>query len=450
MQDRDLQRSRSAQVGILMKAYREAFSTGSGNRGLTQEELLRRMAMVDNQYADRSSHTMVSRWESGVTRPSQKRLEVFGKALNLSGDEMDGLMTLAGFESGIVAEPERPQTESESSPDPSPMVGSGPPTSILASLGIKDALRFAIFGCLLPGMCIVASGYLLSSAGLMDPWVPIVYVVSIMGLMLAYKFIRMRGTHDLREFLSVSLFFLLSTQLLQSALTRMDNYGFYTLGEFAVKPFPYMLALTVNLVISSAAAVVFHPLWNWQYGSSRGAADPLRRAIAVVVPPVALAYLCVLVLSNIAVWIQFGMQVAAVSAVFIVLLLLRDPAVNPPERDRRFLLYATVAATITLTTLGAATMLAVYLAPGLPSVLPDHNLLHSWDIDFATLGYPPEEAMERLNVGYLWQAMCTYVYMVLVVGGRLISAMYRLNSRTEPAVRPDTLGSTDATVVNQQ
>ena len=455
MPDRDTQRSRSTQVGILMKAYREAFSSGNGNRGLTQEELLRRMAMVDSQYADRSSHTMVSRWESGATRPNKQRIEVFGKALDLAPTEVAGLVTLAGFDAGVEAEPEHPGAEpdhpvfqSENPPMPGPAAPSQPPARIIAAQGISEELRFSVMSCLLPGLCIVGSGYLLSAAGLMDPWLPIVYVVCIVGLMLAYKFMRMRGPYALREFLSISLFFLLSTQLLQSAMTRMDNYGFYTLGEFAVKPLPYMLALTVNLVIASVAALLFQLLYNWQYGSGHGANDPLRRAITVVVPPAFLAYISILVLSNIAVWIQFGMQVSAVSAVFIILLLLQDPTTDPPERDRRFLFYATVAVTITLTTVGAATMLAVYLVPGLPSVLPDHNLLYSWEIDYNALGYPPEEAMERLNVGYLWQAMCTFVYMVLVVGGSLIVAMFRLNSRPASIAEPEVMSASTGTAAN--
>lgn len=458
MPDRDTQRSRSIQVGILMKAYREAFSTENGDRGLTQEELLRRMAAVDDQYVDHSSHTMVSRWESGATRPNRQRIEVFGKALDLSEAEVDGLMTLAGFKTGAVARLDQAEESSASdaatsaSPDAapaSPTVEPYPHVSVFAALGIHEALRFSAWSCLLPGLVIFASGYLLMAAGLMDPWLPIVYVVSIMSLMLAYKFVRMRGPNALGEFLSISVFFLLSTQLLQSSLTRMDNYGFYALGEFAVKPFPYMLALLVNLLISSTAALVFHLLWNWQYGSGRGADDPLRRAITVVAPPAALAYLCILVLSNIAVWIQFGMQLAAFSGVFVILILLRDPAVDPSERDRRFFLYATLATTITMATVGAATMLAVFLSPGLPSVFPDHNLLFSWDIDFHALGYPPEEAMERLNVGYLWQSMCTYVYMVFVVGGSLIVAMFRLNSRAEPSIDPDALGSPRETMAGQ-
>lgn len=458
MQDRDMQRSRSAQVGILMKAYRDSFGAENGTRGLTQEELLRRMAVVDSQYVDRSNHTMVSRWESGATRPNRQRLEVFGKALNLSEAEVEGLMTLAGFKSSAAPRVDHAKATRASDtlqnvptdgPPASLEIGLDRPASIVGSLGIHEALRFAVMSCLLPGLCIFASGYILLAAGLMDPWLPIVYVVSIMGLMLVYKFMQMHGPHALREFLSISLFFLLSAQLLPSALTRMDIYGFYALGEFAVKPFPYMLALMVNLIISSTAALVFHLLWNWQYGSGRGANDPLRRAITVVAPPASLVYLSILVLSNIGVWIEFGVQLAALSGAFIILLLLRDPDVDPPERDRRFMLYATAAVVIVSATLGGAAMLAIYLAPGLPAILPDHNLLYSWDINFHALGYPAEEAMDRLNVGYLWQNVCIYVYMVLVVGGSLISAMYRFTSRAVPTVEPEAFASPTETVVDR-
>ena len=441
-----------------MKAYREAFSTENGTRGLTQEELLRRMAAVDTQYVDRSSHTMVSRWESGVTRPNEQRLQVFGKALNLSDAEVDGLMTLAGFKTGSAARPEH--SEDDAASDALTSVTSDTPTAnsaaelespagVIASVGIGEALRFSFMSCLLPGLCILASGYLLMAAGLMDPWLPTVYVVSIMSLMLAYKFMRMRGAYALQEFLSISLFFLMSAQLLTASMTRMDIYGFYTLGEFAVKPFPYMLALLVNLIVSSAAALVFHLLWNWQYGLGRGANDPLRRAITVVAPPLAVAYLSMLVLSNIGVWIEFGVQLSALSGTFIILLLLRDPAIDPPERDRRFFLYVTVAVAVTIAIVGGAAVLALYLTPGLPAILPDHNLLYSWSIDFDALGYPAEEALDRLNVGYLWQNVCIYVYMVLVVGGSLISAMYRFATRAAAIAEPEASASPAETATDR-
>ena len=69
MRERDVQWARAAQVGQLMRSYRESFSQGGGRQGLTQEALLERMGSVDSDYAERYSHATVSRWESGGTRP---------------------------------------------------------------------------------------------------------------------------------------------------------------------------------------------------------------------------------------------------------------------------------------------------------------------------------------------------------------------------------------------
>ena len=80
-----------------MRAYRESFTSEDGRQGLTQEELLRRMAVVDSEYGERFSHATVSRWESGATRPTAHRLRVFGRALDLSPAEVAGLILLAGL-----------------------------------------------------------------------------------------------------------------------------------------------------------------------------------------------------------------------------------------------------------------------------------------------------------------------------------------------------------------
>lgn len=113
--ERNGQRVRAGQVGLLMKAYRESFVPSVGQKGISQEELLRRMADVDANYSQRFSHTTVSRWESGTTRPTVERLRTFGKALNLSAEEVGGLLLLAGLDDGSPAESGGPETEE---PDP--------------------------------------------------------------------------------------------------------------------------------------------------------------------------------------------------------------------------------------------------------------------------------------------------------------------------------------------
>ena len=91
-------KTRAGQVGLLMKAYRESFPREDGRRGITQTELLRRMGYVEPEYARRTSHGAVSRWESGVTPLTAERIQTFGKALNLSDQEIDGLILLAGMD----------------------------------------------------------------------------------------------------------------------------------------------------------------------------------------------------------------------------------------------------------------------------------------------------------------------------------------------------------------
>ena len=94
----DQERTRAAQVGFLMRVYRESFPREHGRRGITQTDLLRRMTSVDPHYGTISSHGTVSRWESGLTAPTVERLQVFGKALNLSEAEIEGLILLAGLD----------------------------------------------------------------------------------------------------------------------------------------------------------------------------------------------------------------------------------------------------------------------------------------------------------------------------------------------------------------
>ena len=96
--ERKVLRARAAQVGFVMRAYREAFLREDGRRGLSQDELLYRMDQEDPIYAHRYSHATVSRWESGSTLPSEHRIQVFGRTLGLSGIEVSGLISMAGLE----------------------------------------------------------------------------------------------------------------------------------------------------------------------------------------------------------------------------------------------------------------------------------------------------------------------------------------------------------------
>ena len=173
---------------------------------------------------------------------------------------------------------------------------------------------------------------------------------------------------------------------------------------------------------------MFHLLWKWQYRGLIHRKDSFRRAAWVAVFPVAFVFGVVLVITNLAVTIQLAVAFASAAAVFASLLLIRDPSLAPGERDQRYLFPATFVAAAISAVAGLAVIMFVYASLDLPSVFPDHNLVASWKIDFEQLGYSREEAWQRLNLGYLWHAMCLFVYMLFVVGGRLLVDVYRLGS----------------------
>ena len=252
------------------------------------------------------------------------------------------------------------------------------------------------------------------------------YVGLAVGLVLAQGLLLPELSAGLRDFFWVSLFFLLSTPLLQFAPIYMDHYNFYAVRDFAGTHVPYMLALLVNLALASSAGLAFHLLWKWNHSERSGGSNALSRAAWAVLPPVGAVYAVVVVISNASVWIQLAFLMPVVAAVFTILLVLRDPAVDPSVRDRQLLLSTTVAVAIGSTILGIIAILAIYVSPDLPMVLPDHNLLRSWEIEFAEMGFTRQEALDRLNLGYMWHAMIVLAYMGFVVGGNLIVAIYRI------------------------
>ena len=440
--EREERRLRATQVGMLMRAYRESFTQPDGRRGLTQEELLGRMADVDGQYGERYSHSTVSRWESGATRPTKQRLIAFGKALELSSVEVEGLVTLADLDGRdrsvvLIGAP------SSDNADVGIADGSGnglanpdvPGTQIenrlIASSNLSDAIRFCLSRFLLPGLCVAGGGYALASLGWTADWIMTFFIAIVMGLVLTQGFLRMRKGDQLREFFFVSLFFLLSTPLLQIPLVRMDNYGFYTIGDFAGTPIPCLLALMANLALALLAGLMFDFLWKWQYSKDVSERRAPQRAVWVALPPLVFVYCRIMVTSNVGSWIHLTVVLPVMGVVFITLLVLRDPVVKPRRRDLRFLLWAVVTVIIVLSALGGAAILTLYLAPSsLPQ--PDHNLLYSWDIDFSALGYTQDELTERLHLGFIWVALSNFVYVVVVIGGNLIVAIYRRSSGNGP------------------
>ena len=281
---------------------------------------------------------------------------------------------------------------------------------------------------MLPLALLIVGGYALSAFGWNSAWMPAAYVAFAVGIVLAQGFLLPDREAGLREFFWVSLFLLLTTPLLQFASIRTDHYGFYAIGGLSGTQMPYLLALLLNLLVASSAGLLFHLLWRRRYSGDGQRAGTLRRAAGVVLIPVALVFTVVTVITNISVSIHLAVLLPVLGAAFTGLLVLRDTSFKPNERDRLFLLSTVSVMAMLAAVLGIVVVLAIYLSPDLPSVLPDHNLLRSWDINLAELGFTREEALDRLNLGYVWNATWAFGYMFFVIVGSLIAAIYRIDS----------------------
>ena len=412
-----------------MKAYRESFVGEDGTRGLTQDELLRRMAGVSEDYAARYSHATVSRWETGRTRPTLQRLRVFGAALNLEPPDVAGMVLLAGLAPNFDAAMECVTNgvgpvlpDSATSPNAEPRLRKTRMPRMLGSV----VTRF-----LLLTVGIAAFGYALGFVGWNASWMPVVYVGFALGLVVFQHFVLPGVIENLSDFFWVSLFVVLTTPLLQYSPLGMDHYNIYFLADFAGTHYPYMLALLLNLALAFVGTMLFRVPWKWRDSHESAWGNAVRRASWAVLPPVGLVYGALVVISNIAVSVQLTVVMPVVAAVFIALLVLRDPDINPTAWDRKFLMITLMVVAIATTTLGLIAILTIYVSPDLPSELPDHNLMHSWEIDFNDLGYTKDEALQKVNQGYISHAMCLFAYMVFVLGAYLLMSVYRLGRGNE-------------------
>ena len=408
-----------------MKTYRRAYVAEDGTFGLTQEELLRRMADVSSDYAERYSHATVSRWESGRTRPTLHRIRVLGAALDLEPPDVAGMIFLAGLASSFVVAMElaengtSPVMADSTAPSDADL---SPPAKTRSHRGI----RWVVMKFLLLAVGIAAFGYALAWVGWDASWMPVTFVGFVLALVLCQHFMLPRVSDSLGEFFWVSLFVVLTTPLLQFSPLGMDHYNIYFVADFAGTHYPYTLALLLNLGLAFLGAMMFRIPWRWRYSNASAWESALRRAAWVVLPPVGLVYGVAAVISNISVSIQLAVLMPVLGAVFMVLLVLRAPEIKPSPRDRRFLATTSMVVAIVTTTMGIIVILAIYVSPDLPTVLPDHNLMFSWQIDFAELGYTREEALHKVNLGYIWHATCLLAYMVFVLGAYLLVSVYRM------------------------
>ena len=150
-----------------------------------------------------------------------QRLRIFGKALNLSETEVEGLIVLAGlapdFETarehmgGSVSFPD-PVEEAGPSRDPSTvstMAGAGGDEPAIPAF-LRAALRRLAFRLLLPALYVVMGGYALSAMGWNDDWMPLAYLMVTSLLVMTQTLVWPDRREDLGDLYWASMFILLA------------------------------------------------------------------------------------------------------------------------------------------------------------------------------------------------------------------------------------------------
>ena len=134
-----------------------------------------------------------------------------------------------------------------------------------------------------------------------------------------------------------------------------------------------------------------------------------------------------MVATNLSVSMQLAALVPALTVIIGLLVVVRDPEVSAGELDRGIHFPSAAAVVLATSVVAIAVILTVYFVAGVPTVLPDHNLVESWEIDYEELGYTREEALERESGGYLRHGVSVYAYMTLLLSGNLQASIYRMS-----------------------
>ena len=142
-------------------------------------------------------------------------------------------------------------------------------------------------------------------------------------------------------------------------------------------------------------------------------------------------YVCLLPFSNIGFWILGLCELGITAGAFTAMMVLRDESVSIGEWDKKFLLWVAVTMTIVLAALGVAATLLTFAEPSLLAN-SGKTVFYSWENNFGALGYPEGELVERYRHAVSLASLVLLAYMVFVVGGKLIVALYRLDDGDSP------------------
>lgn len=426
-------------LGDLLALYRRGFG---GGRGLSRGELLAALSERGALCAG-LDESALSRWENGERRPPRGFLADFAGALRLSRPEADALMALAGYAPsapdeeaaellalahGVYAQAQRARPADASPPADSPKTAARGPAMNAATLA-KETFRRAAG----PGIYASAVAYALNALGMDGAVVQASYSAAALAIVGGQGVLRWRRADATSELFFISLFFVLNASLLMFSVTRMDHFGFFALVPWGGEWTFLLLTFFAHLALALVASVAFDALRVRMY-SGAGPRSAFARALWTALPPCLFVFGNMLVFVNEGGWFFHLVALGVVFGAFAAILAFQDGGAALSEWDAKMSLIAAVAAIALLCAIGSAGTIVAYLSPS-PLAFPDHNLFMSWEVDYARIGYPPEEALERYRLGVALMSAAVIAYLATALGGYLVSAIYRHVARHNAAAK---------------
>ena len=423
-------------VGRLIRSYRDD-ARGNGRR-LSQDGLLDLMVERGEEYAVNLDRSNVSRWESGARLAPREFLVAFGRSLNVPSQEVDRMLSLAGYETLgdeegraamlAAAQSIESQVESLQREVRSLIDSSSPPEPPLDAYGVaRDALRRLA----LPGVYALVVGFVLNALGLNGTLALLAYVLVAFAIVIGQGVLRWlkpdrdRAEHDhVVDLFFISLFFTLNASLLIGTLTKADHFGFYTIEAYTNTPMPFLFTILANLALSLVASIMFSVLWRRHQGSERRSA--FERAVWTTLPPILFTYISIIIFTNLGAWISFMVIFVILFGAFTTIVTLNEPGTSLGDVD--FVLRAAIAVMTVLCSFGVAGALVAYVDTDTALTAANIRIIPLREISAEELGYTPEEGVKLLRLGSLWMSLANISYLVTVVGGYLLVTIRRTAS----------------------
>lgn len=222
--------------------------------------------------------------------------------------------------------------------------------------------------------------------------------------------------------LFISTLGMLNMPLIFTVITGMDQYGIFTIDALARRPMPLILATTLNIAMTLVGYMTYRRLWMRQERFTAAAVGPFKRALALIMPPVLVAFAPSIIFAS-----DGGNPLGIVVAFLIIVSLSMTTALG----DRQMRLDPSLARTwmslafATIVALLVLSMSAMWIIHEGEQVPAQRNLFWDWNYEWHELGYSPEEFGLRQNDALRIFTPAASAFMIGVLGIPMLGAMWR-------------------------